>query len=56
MRFQCLRSGDVRIRSFFAFFPVEANGEVRWLERVTIEEVFKRYTYDDFWEVIRFID
>lgn len=34
--------GDRRIVSYFAWLPVGIGGEVRWLERVTIEQIYRR--------------
>lgn len=38
MRWHKARKGDVRIVTFFAWFPVEIDREVRWFERVTVQQ------------------
>jgi hypothetical protein len=50
--------GDERTRSFFAFFPFTIGGETRWLERVTILEVYRvsKQGLDAYWSRVRFID
>lgn len=32
--------GDTRTRSFFAWFPIQLEREIRWLEQVTIKEFY----------------
>jgi hypothetical protein len=32
--------GTTRIRSWFAWWPVTCEGETRWMERVTVEQVY----------------
>lgn len=32
--------GDIRIVRKFAFFPIQADDEIRWLERVTIAQKY----------------
>lgn len=34
------KSGDERTRTFFAFIPFSIGNEVRWLEKVTVIEVY----------------
>lgn len=38
MRWKVPRSGDTRIITRFAYFPIEAGGEKRWLEVVRIKQ------------------
>ena len=40
MRWQEPKHGDVKIKKKFALFPIEINGENRWLEWVTIKYVY----------------
>lgn len=53
-------SGDTRIISKFLLLPKSLDGEMRWLERVKIKQVFQFYM--DFvvvceeWEDIKWID
>ena len=56
MRWRTTRSGDTRTRTFFAFFPYEHNHQVYWLEFVTIREVYRTTTYDNFWHVVEVIE
>lgn len=56
MRWNKPIDGAVRVRSWFALFPVFANAdqEWRWLEWVTV-----RYRYNDVtetWVPVRFVD
>jgi hypothetical protein len=49
--------GDTTTRTFFAWTPIFAGNEMRWLERVTVEYVARYVTYYMFrWEKKRFID
>lgn len=32
--------GEIRQRSFFALFPITIASDTKWMEKVTIEEVF----------------
>ena len=57
------KTGDVRIINYFAIWPVCINDELRWLEYVTIEQVYQKgttigqdYSIPDNWLNIRFID
>jgi|GEM_PF-3472170 len=34
------RDGDTRVVKRFALFPIEAAGEVRWLEFVTVQQSY----------------
>ena len=40
MRHKVPKSGDRRIVEKFLLFPVNINGERRWLERATIEQQY----------------
>lgn len=46
-------SDERRIRTFFAFLPINIDYEIRWLEKVTIEQEYMSAKY---WRHIRFID
>lgn len=48
MRWNKPKSGDIKIEKKFAIFPIEANGAVRWLERVIVKYQF----FDD--EVVKY--
>lgn len=52
--------GDTRIKTFFAFLPViiwtDAHIEVRWFERVTVEQVLRYSWSESYWNNLRFID
>lgn len=57
MRWKSVRTGDKRIVTRFALFPIKIQGEVRWLELCKIEQDAYDtdfYTYP--WHNIRFID
>ena len=45
-----LKHGNTRVRSFFALFPVTVwykhHRETRWLERVTVQYVYKVHERD----------
>jgi hypothetical protein len=62
MRFIPAKEGDIRTRSFFAWFPVGnyKTGEIRWLERVNVKEEYKRLLSPtrifEGWMVIKFYD
>ncbi len=55
-----LCEGDVRERTFFAWFPITVTkGKfciTRWLERVTVEESFRENFDSGFWVIIKFIE
>lgn len=40
MRWNTHKQDDIEIKKKFAIFPIEINGEVRWLERVNIKYKF----------------
>jgi len=48
-----MKEKPIRKRTFYAFLPVTAGGETRWLETVTVLEM-KSYT--GVWQKIRFAD
>lgn len=59
MRKKLLKNGDTRIVKRFAYFPIRAGDEMRWLEIVNIKQ--KLIVYGDIdvpyvWENIEFID
>lgn len=37
--------GDVRVKRWFAIFPVTIKGETRWLEKVTVKQVYLSENY-----------
>ena len=49
---------EIIIRRWFAFFPVEIDGEARWLEYVNVEGYWWQGRSSGYWwwETIRFID
>lgn len=59
MRWRKRRTGDERIIKKFAIFPIKVNGQVRWLEWVTIKQVAYDTDYYgrfDCWHNKEFID
>ena len=40
MRWNEPKSGDIKTKKKFAILPIEANGEVRWLEQVVVKYQF----------------
>ena len=56
MRWSNPKNGDVRTIAKFALLPIFANGEWRWMERVTIEQKFKSDEFVCNWVNTRFID
>jgi len=57
MRWKTGRAGETRIKTFFAWLPVEVNHEVRWLEYVTVEQEYTCGCEDSpYWKDIKFID
>ncbi len=54
--------GQTREKSFFAFVPVSAGSETRWLERVTVLQQYLEIEYEFLvggylgWTNIHFID
>ena len=34
------QEGDVRIKTFFAFLPIEIGYELRWFEKVKVRQVY----------------
>jgi hypothetical protein len=51
MRFDVRIWGERRVKRFFALFPVRTGYEIRWLEIVTVEQVYRDRWYNE-----RFID
>lgn len=43
--------GDERVRTFFAWLPYSVNGEVRWMETITVRERYVKCTgvFSDWW-------
>jgi hypothetical protein len=37
---------DIRIKKWFALFPVVINNEYRWLESVTVKQMYLLYWYN----------
>jgi hypothetical protein len=54
MRFEITypKHKEVRRRRFFAFLPVRIHNEIRWLEMVTVEQMY----WECEWENCKFID
>lgn len=51
--------GTERIKTFFAWWPVEAGWEIRWLEKVTVLQKRCHRSYESFetyWSNLEFID
>ena len=45
MRYTRPINGEKRARKVFLFFPLEINGEVRWLEKATFTQEYQRPSY-----------
>lgn len=43
MRWEEPKHGDTTTKRKFALFPIEINGESRWLEMVTIKYVYEKH-------------
>lgn len=66
MRKHGYKHGDIRVRSFFAFFPVtickfresvRVSEETRWLERVKVRQQFSHISsFSPRWLNIEFVD
>ena len=58
MRFRTKKSNIITIKKWFAFFPVEINGETRWLEFVKVRGYYwiGSFTGTWWWENIEFVD
>ena len=51
MKWKTPKSGDKRIVSKFLLFPREINNEVRWLEKVKIEQEYDRGCLLGWWDI-----
>lgn len=54
-----IQDGTYRVRVLFAWLPISTPSETRWLERVQVEEKFRKGESpwsEDRWEPVRFID
>jgi len=60
MRFKrkTYKNGEERIKTFFAWFPVNADGETRWLETVTLKQECVHDTLEGgcFFENLEFLE
>jgi len=56
MRWTPPKDGDIRVRTRFLIFPLTLNGETRWLERVTIKEIFQRSYDGSWWYPVAWVD
>ena len=58
MRWKTPKPGDTRVVKRFAFFPICINGEVRWLEMVSIRQRFwiGSVTGNHYWDDMYFVD
>jgi hypothetical protein len=57
MRFRTKKSNRITIKKWFAFFPVEINGETRWLEFVKVKGYYRQdYPGQWLWINIEFVD
>lgn len=45
MRWNTPKDGDIKIKRKFALFPIEINNEVRWLEFVNIQYMYREKVY-----------
>ena len=50
------RSGNRRVKSWFAIFPVTINGETRWLEKVKVLQQFCMTIVENSWKNIEFVN
>lgn len=53
-----IENGTRRVISFFAWFPIELKGEIRWLETVRVEQCYFSYAASPipFWSNLWFVD
>jgi hypothetical protein len=58
MRFKTKKSNRITTKKWFAFFPVEINGETRWLEFVKVRGFYRKGFLSGqwTWENIEFVD
>ncbi len=56
MRFKRKPFKYTRVVSKFLWFPLEINGEIRWLERATFKKRYNNYYDGGSWEYIEWID
>ena len=47
---------EQRIIKKFAWFPIEIDREIRWLEKVAIKQRYLVYNYTRYWENLCFVD
>ncbi len=50
------KAGDIRIVNKFLFLPKCINGESRWFEYATIKQLYKIFSYGDYWEDVEWIN
>lgn len=48
------KDGDVRYEVFFAWLPIRIGLETRWLERVSVKQIYNDNYYIPKWENISF--
>ena len=59
MKKQLPKVDDRRVKTWFAFFPVDIDGERRWLEIVTVMQEWRTtsaFLIPDYWANIEFVD
>jgi hypothetical protein len=57
MRWKLPKTGDIRIITKFALFPIKANGEKRWLETVRIKQrCWRGASGTVYWDNVAFVD
>ena len=58
MRFRTKKNNSITIKKWFAFFPIEINGETRWLEFVKVKGYYHRQGYSGHWswKNVAFVD
>lgn len=54
MRWSVPNDGEIRIAEKFLVFPLELNGEGRWLEKAYIVEEYRDHGASSYWQRRRF--
>lgn len=49
------KHGDIKVKRFFAVFPVKIGNEIRWLEFVTVEFIYEDNLVENYWVMNRFL-
>ena len=49
MKYNTPKENTIRLKTKFAFIPVVINNETRWLEKVTIAQIYKTFDNKRSW-------